>query len=83
MSDERKVFNVWPLWDREVERLISQTDIWGLNVETATLEEFTEVVVDLAHEMIAANHADEIAGKLPVVVIHPPGELSDMIEDAA
>ena len=41
------------------------------------------MVVDLAHDMIGANHGDEIGDALPVVVIHPPGELSDPLADAA
>ena len=81
--DVRKVFNVWPLLDTEVNRWISRTDIWGLNIETGDLDEFYEVLADLAQEMIEANHGDEIGEAMPVVIVHPPQEFDEQVWEAA
>ena len=52
-------FHVTAFWDPEAKVWCSETDIRGLVIETATLDEFEEVMNDLAPDMIEANHPRE------------------------
>ena len=51
-----KTFYVRALWDDEAKRFYSESDIHGLNIETDTLEEFEDVLKDVAIELVFANH---------------------------
>lgn len=51
-----KSFYVRALWDDEVKRYYSDSDIHGLNIETDTIEEFEEVLKDVAIDLVFANH---------------------------
>ena len=51
-----RTFHVTAFWDPEARVWCSETDIRGLVIETKTLDEFEEVMEDLAGEMIEANH---------------------------
>ena len=49
-------FTVTAIWDDEAELWVSETDISGLVIEAATLDEFEALVFALAPEMILDNH---------------------------
>ena len=50
-------FYVTPVWDAEHRIYRSESNICpGLHVEAPTLEEFQEVVLDVAPELIVTNH---------------------------
>ena len=49
-------FFVRAVWDEEAKVFISESDIVGLHIEAATLEEFREIMVDIAPELVLANH---------------------------
>ncbi len=53
------IFHVQPVWDSEVNRWYCKSDIRGLAIETDTLEEFEELVVELAGDLIVANHLSD------------------------
>jgi hypothetical protein len=59
----KKSFYVRALWDDEVKRFYSESDIRGLHIETDTIDEFEEVMKDVAAELVLSNHytPDEIA----------------------
>jgi len=59
----KKSFYVRALWDSEVKRWYSESDIHGLHIETDTLDEFEEVLKDVAADLVFANHisAEEMA----------------------
>ena len=49
-------FFVKAVWDEEAKVFYSDSDIVGLHIEADTLEEFHKVLVDIAPELILANH---------------------------
>ena len=59
----RRVFRVQAVWDADAEVFYSRSDIEGLHIEAADLEEFEAIMIDVAPELIIANHwtAREIA----------------------
>ncbi len=59
----KRAFTVKALWDAEAEIFYSESDIKGLHIEAATLDEFEAVMHEVAAELIVANHmsAAEIA----------------------
>ncbi len=52
----RKAFFVRAVWDEEAKVFYSESDINGLHIEAATVEEFEDIMKDLAVDMITANH---------------------------
>ncbi len=52
----KRTFYVKAIWDDEAHVWYSETDVEGLFIETATLEEFEEIMPELARDMIFANH---------------------------
>ena len=58
----KRSFYVKALWDEEVSRWYSESDIDGLHIETDTLDEFEEVIEEHAADLIMANHykADDL-----------------------
>ncbi len=52
----KRDFYVRALWDDEAKRWYSESDIHGLHIETDTLDEFEEVMKDVAAELVLANH---------------------------
>ena len=54
----QRTFTISAHWDADVKRWYSESDIVGLHIEAATLEEFESVMRELAVEMIFANHFD-------------------------
>ena len=59
----KRSFYVRAVWDPQISRYYSESDIWGLHIETSTIDEFEEVMMDVAADLIVANHlsADELA----------------------
>ena len=52
----RRAFYVRAHWDDEAEVFYSESDIEGLHIEAATIEEFVEVMNAIAGDLIVANH---------------------------
>jgi Domain of unknown function (DUF1902) len=61
----KRTYRVRALWDDEAKVYYSDSDIIGLRIEAATLDEFEEVMMDVGVDLILANHvtAAELAGK--------------------
>ncbi len=45
-------------WDQQYGIFRSESNISGLHIETRTLDEFQDLVVDLVPELIRANHGN-------------------------
>ena len=52
----KRTFSVKAVWDEEAHVFYAQSDIEGLHIEASSLEEFEEVIIDTAPELIMANH---------------------------
>ena len=59
----KRTFTVKAGWDDEAQVFYAQSDIEGLHIEAASLDEFEEIMLDAAPELITANHrtASEIS----------------------
>ncbi len=68
----QKRFYVRAVWDDEAKTYYTESDIWGLHIETPSLDEFEELVFELGPQMIMANHltADD-AAKTPLLDLVP------------
>jgi hypothetical protein len=68
----KRSFYVRALWDDEVHRWYSESDINGLHIETDTLDEFEEVMKDVAVDLIFANHiSSEEVANTPIKELTP------------
>jgi hypothetical protein len=56
MGKRQHEFSVLAVWDEEAQVYYSETDIFGLHIETKSLDEFEEVMVAAAGDLIRANH---------------------------
>ena len=54
---QKRSFFVRARWDAEAKVFYSESDIDGLHIEADTVEEFEPIMLQLAPELIAANHA--------------------------
>ncbi len=52
----KRTFNVKAIWDDEAQVFYSQSDIEGLHIEAASLDEFEAIIIEEAPELIIANH---------------------------
>ena len=75
----RRTFNVAALWDEKVAIFYCESDIDGLHIEAATIEEFEAVMLELGPEMILANHILKpenanlsLADLIPTIVLQKP-----------
>jgi hypothetical protein len=61
---KQRSFHVRAVWDAESGVYVCESDIVGLHIEAATVDEFEEAMMDVAPELIVANHmsAADIAG---------------------
>ncbi len=50
------IFYVKACWDPEARVYYSESDIRGLHIEAETLDEFEQVMLDCAADLIVANH---------------------------
>lgn len=59
----KRTYSVKARWDDEAHVFYSESDIEGLHIEASTIEEFEEVMLGAAIELIVANHisADDLA----------------------
>jgi galactitol-specific phosphotransferase system IIB component len=83
MTMAKRSFFVRAVWDPELKRYFSESDIWGLNIETSSIEEFEEVMNDVAADLIVANHltAEELASTpvqdlIPTIVWERPAPVA-------
>ncbi len=77
----KRAFYVKALWDEEVSKWYSESDIFGLHIETKTLDQFEEVMNDVALELIMDNHlkSDDMVSRpikewLPTIIWQRPQE---------
>jgi hypothetical protein len=61
----KRMFYVRARWDEDAKVFYSESDIFGLHIEAPTIEEFEEVMNDVAVDLIVENHysAEDIANK--------------------
>ena len=61
----KRTFTVRAIWDEEAEVFYSESDIEGLHIEADTLDEFESIIMELAVELVVANHIqpDDLANK--------------------
>ena len=66
-------------WDEDAQVFWSDSDIKGLHIEAATLEEFEELVGELAPDLVFENHlqqgefaATPLKDPIPSVVLRTP-----------
>lgn len=52
----KRTFTVKAVWDDKAQVLYAQSDVEGLHIEVASLDEFEEIMLDAAPELIMANH---------------------------
>lgn len=52
-------FYIKALWDEESGVFYSESDIIGLHIEAATVEEFQAIMEDLAPAMVMENHVSK------------------------
>lgn len=75
----KRAFYVRAVWDDEAGVYYSESDIFGLHIESKTIEEFESVLFDLAADLVIANHLskDDLAQKplrdiMPAIVWERP-----------
>ncbi len=52
----KRSFYVRAIWDPKAKVYYSESDIWGLHIEATTVDQFEEVMMDVAAELIVATH---------------------------
>ena len=52
----KQTFRVKAIWDAEASVFYSESDIEGLHIEAATLDQFESVMLEVAPELIMVNH---------------------------
>lgn len=78
MAMAKRAFIVSPVRDDKAGVFYSESDIVGLHVEAATLDEFEAMVLDVAPELVIENHLKPELGTLslreliPSIVINRP-----------
>ena len=77
----KRVYTVRPIWDEETATYSVESDIDGLFIETKTVEEAREVVLDVAPDLIVHNHMSDkdranadLSAILPLIVFLPEHE---------
>ena len=69
-------YHVTPVWDAEHRIYRSVRNIAGLHIEAPTLEEFQEVVLDVAPELIVANQPGATAQSKRLFFAPPRGAMA-------
>jgi len=54
----KQTYHVRAIWDEEAKVFYCESDIDGLHIETGTIEEFEEVLSDVAPELVLSNHVN-------------------------
>lgn len=77
----QRSFRVEALWDDEAKVYVSKSEIIGLHIEAATLEDFEAVLFDVGPELIIANHVSRedietrpLSEIVPGIIWQPPAE---------
>ncbi|MCG6113626.1 MAG: DUF1902 domain-containing protein [Mesorhizobium sp.] len=77
----KRTFFVRAAWEAEAGAFVSESDIIGLHIEAATLDEFEDILKEVGPELIVANHltAAELAEKpyedlMPAILWQRPAE---------
>jgi hypothetical protein len=52
----QRSFHVEAIWDPEAGVYYAKSDIIGLHIESTTLDEFEELLLALAPDLVVANH---------------------------
>ena len=52
----QRSFSVKAVWDSEAGVYVSKSDIIGLHIEAATVEEFEAIMRDVATDLVIANY---------------------------
>ena len=52
----KRTFSVKAVWDDDAQVFYAQSDIEGLHIEAASLDEFEAIIIEEAPELIMANH---------------------------
>jgi hypothetical protein len=52
----KRAFHVRAVWDPEARVYFSESDIEGLHIETADVDEFESLLFELAPDLVIANH---------------------------
>ena len=52
----KHTFRVKAVWDAEAGVFYAESDIEGLHIEAATLDEFESIMLEVAPELIMVNH---------------------------
>lgn len=52
----QRSFHVKAVWDDEARVYVCESDIIGLHIEASTVDEFEVLMMDMAPELIVANH---------------------------
>jgi hypothetical protein len=80
----KRTFYVRAVWDAEVKKYYTESDILGLAIETKTLEEFEEVMNEVAVELIMSNHmstedliSNSIRDLVPTIIWQRPSEQAE------
>lgn len=80
----KRTFYVKALWDDEVKKYYTESDILGLAIETKTLDEFEEVMNEVAIELIMSNHmstedliSNSIRDLVPTIIWQRPVEQAE------
>jgi uncharacterized membrane protein YqgA involved in biofilm formation len=55
-----RTYHVKAIWDVDSKLWISESDIEGLHIEAATLDEFEAILNDVGGELVAANHVSDM-----------------------
>jgi len=77
----KRTFFVRAAWEEEAGAFVSESDLIGLHIETATLDEFEDILKEVGPELIVANHltAAELGEKpyedqIPTILWQRPAE---------
>jgi hypothetical protein len=77
----KRAFTVRAIWDDEARTYYSDSDIVGLHIEAASLDEFEALMRNLAPELIVANHISKpelattpLSDLIPTIVWERPAE---------
>ena len=52
----KRKFYIRAIWDSNLKRYYSESDIVGLHLETDTLEEFEDLIDEFSVDLIVSNH---------------------------
>jgi hypothetical protein len=80
----QRTFHVRAIWDPEVKKYYTESDILGLAIETKTLSEFEDVMNEVAIELIMNNHmsaedlvSNSIRDLVPTIIWQRPQEQAE------